>query len=576
MGPFGRGEAGTDRQITRSLVWRMRHGEVIWDSELQGFGIEAGNDGKLYFLESAIGGERRRYLIGRHGEPWTPETARAEAWRLKAELLRAADTGGGGDGRGKRKRRRLTASLVESLKPGEITWDREVTGFGARRQRINRVYFLKARIGRRQRWITIGTHGADWSPDSARREAQRLLAEIAAGSGPAAAPPPRRNLTLAALCDRYLKEGCAGKQASTMATDRGRIERHIKPLLGGKRLAAVTSADVEGFVAAVTAGETATDVRTRPRGRAIVTGGAGTATRTLGLLSAIFGFAVQRGLLDANPVRGVRREAPRRAPQPLGADALARLGGSLAAAEQEGADAGAVAALRLMVLTGCRSNELIALTWADVDLDRASLRLSDGDKSRRFVALSPLAAALLRGLPRGPAEAPVLPGQSRPGRLPSLAPLWRTVRTQAGLPELRVQELAGCFAALGPAAMERFLHATPPRPLVSAPRVALEAAGEAASASAPRVAMPASRLAPSSLMPSSLAPNPLAPRPPAVTPLVPAPPEHTGPLAVRPAADVGPAVSLGPEAMRPSAALLAWRAKAEASGDAKLEIDAAD
>ncbi|MGF1610102.1 MAG: tyrosine-type recombinase/integrase, partial [Kiloniellales bacterium] len=426
MGPFGRGETGTERQITRSLVWRLRHGEVIWDSELQGFGIAAGDDGKLYFLETAIGGERRRTVIGRHGEPWTPETARSEAWRLKAELLRAADAGGD-RGRGARRRRRLTSAVVEGLKPGEIAWDREVTGFGARCQRVTKVYFLKARIGRRQRWITIGTHGAEWQPDGARREAQRLLAEIAAGGGPAAAPPPRRNITLAELCDRYLKEGCGAKRASTLATDRGRIERHIKPLLGGKRIAGVTSADIEGFAAAVTAGETATDVRTRPRGRAIVTGGAGTAARTLGLLSAIFGFAVKRGLIERNPVRGVRRAAPHRTLQPPSAGELERLGGALVSAELEGADPGAVAALRLMVLTGCRSAELLALTWADVDLDRASLRLRDNSAKgsgggQRFVALSVQASVLLRGLPRGAADTPVLPGQSRTGRLPALAP----------------------------------------------------------------------------------------------------------------------------------------------------------
>jgi len=94
MGPFGKTETGPERRITRSAVWRMRKGETIWDTDLTGFGVEASEGGKVYFLASGIGGERKNYVIGRHGEPWTPETARAEAWRMKSELMRTADTGG--------------------------------------------------------------------------------------------------------------------------------------------------------------------------------------------------------------------------------------------------------------------------------------------------------------------------------------------------------------------------------------------------------------------------------------------------------------------------------------------------
>ncbi|MGF1612057.1 MAG: hypothetical protein ACFCUQ_21870, partial [Kiloniellales bacterium] len=126
-----------------------------------------------------------------------------------------------------------------------------------------------------------------------------------------------------------------------------------------------------------------------------------------------------------------------------------------------------------------------------------------------------------------------------------LAPLWRRLQAQAGLPQLRLQALAGCFAALGPEAVERFLRAAPLPKLLAA-----EAAGTSRAS----------------------APVPAAPRVPlvGVPRAVPAP-------ALRPASPAGPVVTLGPEAVRPSAALLAWRAKAEAAGDASPgEIDASD
>jgi hypothetical protein len=70
--------------------------------------------------------------------------------------------------------KRITKRAVDLLKEGEVAWDADVRGFGVRRQRTRKVYLLKARINGRQRWITIGDHGSPWTPESARKEAQRL------------------------------------------------------------------------------------------------------------------------------------------------------------------------------------------------------------------------------------------------------------------------------------------------------------------------------------------------------------------------------------------------------------------
>ena len=103
----------------------------------------------------------------------------------------------------------------------------------------------------------------------------------------------RADLTIAELCDRYFSEGCATKKPSTLVTDRSRIERHIKPLLGKRRLRTITKADVEAVLRDVASGKTARDERT-PRGRSVVRGGKGVATKTVTLLAVIFEFAIRR------------------------------------------------------------------------------------------------------------------------------------------------------------------------------------------------------------------------------------------------------------------------------------------
>jgi len=218
-------------------------------------------------------------------------------------------------------RSRIGLRQVRSMKPGETIWDASLTGFGARRQKSDAVVyvlFYRTKEGR-QRWFTIGKHGAPWTPNTAREEAKRLLGDVAHQRDPAAEKRAARNAqTVAELCDLYLADAEAGrlltrrrtqKKASTLAIDKGRIARHIKPLLGRLRVAAVTREDVECFMHDVGEGKTAANTKTKPRGLARVRGGKGAANRAVGLLGAIFSYAVRRRMRSDNPVHGVMRPA---------------------------------------------------------------------------------------------------------------------------------------------------------------------------------------------------------------------------------------------------------------------------
>ena len=207
---------------------------------------------------------------------------------------------------------RLTKRTVDALSvTGKeyFMWDGEIPGFGVRVLPSGRKsYVVQYKVGGRggdTRRKSLGLHGV-LTAEEARLEAKRWLADRAKGKDPIAEHAAnRKSETIEQLSRRYLeaakKNLILGKQGrpkkpSTLATDRGRIERHIIPLLGKKKVRDLTSADVTRFIRDVTQGKTAADERTGPYGRAIVKGGAGTAARTAGLLSGIMAFAAQDGV----------------------------------------------------------------------------------------------------------------------------------------------------------------------------------------------------------------------------------------------------------------------------------------
>ena len=235
---------------------------------------------------------------------------------------------------------KITKRAVDAAKPGEhdaYLWDTDLSGFGLKVTPAGRkTYLVQYRVGGRRgrtRRVTIGRHGSPWTPESARKEAKRLLGEVGAGHDPAEErTQARHDPTVADLCDLYVAEGCATKKPSTVTTDRGRIERHIKPLLGRRKVASISRPDVQRFMQDVANGKTAADIKTGKGGRAIVTGGKGTATRTVGLLGGIFTFAIERGFRPDNPVRGVKRFTDKKFERFLSAAEIARLGDALSAA----------------------------------------------------------------------------------------------------------------------------------------------------------------------------------------------------------------------------------------------------
>lgn len=339
------------------------------------------------------------------------------------------------------ERKKIGLREVRALKEHETAWDSAVAGFGIRRQNsmaVSYILFYRTKEGR-QRMYTIGRHGAPWTPDAAREKAQMLLGDVAKGLDPAATKQnTRKAATVAELCDLYFEDAEAGrllthrkkpKKASTLATDKGRIERHIKPILGRVKVAAVTSRDIENFMNAVAEGETAIKAKTaRKHGMAIVRGGKGTATRTVGLLGGIFSYAVRHKMRPDNPVNGVVRFADGKRERRLSDDEYKGFAKALQKAERAKIWPSAIAVARFLVLTGWRSGEALNLTWGEVDIVRRTALLTDTKTGRSMRPLSHLACAVLKGVPRRRDSDLVFEATRGDGPMVGFPKLWARIR----------------------------------------------------------------------------------------------------------------------------------------------------
>lgn len=300
---------------------------------------------------------------------------------------------------------KLTKRAVEALKSKNsdyFVWDDELPGFGLRIFRSGkRSYLIQYRSGGRSRRYTIGQHGV-WTAETARREARKLLGKVAEGENPAEQRHLDNNsITIKELCERYLTDADKGlilgkgrrpKKASTLRIDRGRIRRHIIPLLGNRRVKDISSVDIRRFMGEVTSGNTRADVKTRKYGRAIVRGGAGTASRAVGLLGGIFTYAIEHGIIERNPAHGIKKVADKVRDRRLSTEEYRQLGLIL---ERKGNDprfATPSAMISALALTGCRRGEIINLLWAELDIEHSCLRLQD---SKEGVSARPLGLAAI-------------------------------------------------------------------------------------------------------------------------------------------------------------------------------------
>ena len=202
----------------------------------------------------------------------------------------------------------------------------------------------------------------------------------------------------------------------------------------------------------VTAGKTAETIGNgERRPGSIATGGKGVAAQCVALVSAIFAFAVERGLCADNPGRGVKKAPVRKVERFLSEAEIAKLAEALEGEARRSGNPYPSAAIKLLLLTGCRRGEIVNLCWDHVDFERECLRLPDSKTGAKIVYLNAPARALLQQLPRMADNPRVIPGMRADSASAVIDKAWAKARTAAGLDDVRLHDLRHSFASVGAA-----------------------------------------------------------------------------------------------------------------------------
>lgn len=341
---------------------------------------------------------------------------------------------------------KLTKRIVDAEKPGgarRYIWDETLPGFGLVIQPSGTKSFcFQYRNGEGQSArLTLGRYGAI-TVEEARRLAKQKQAEVLQGSDPLREKRERKKaLRVGELLDLYLASPkFAQKAETTRSVDRGRVERHLKPLLGRKVAAKLTADDIRKAYADIRDGKTATTVKTGPRGLARVRGGEGAARMSIRLLKSAYSWALEQGYIKDNPAAGYKVSQDGRRELVLSQDDYRAMFAAIDELQAMRAISPAAAdAIRTIALTGARRGEIAGLRWRHVDLKKgvatlASQEHKTGRKTgeARTIGLPSAAQAIIAAQPSGEPNDYVFPPARGEGPI-SLSKPWRLIREKAGL-----------------------------------------------------------------------------------------------------------------------------------------------
>lgn len=320
-------------------------------------------------------------------------------------------------------------------------WDTALKGFGLKITPNGRkVFLLQYRAPdatRRTRRYTLGKYGA-LTVEEARREARKLLAELALGNDPADTKQAerKRKLTFNQAIDQFLDEHVKPKRTERTAHEYDRlIDRHVRKALGAKSIDAITHSDIARLHGSMSETPYA-------------------ANRTVAVLSKFFNWCEVRQLRNehSNPCRHLEKYREQARNRFLSSEELTRLGMVLQSpAVKEKCSVYVIAAIRLLSLTGARLSEILTLEWSFVDLEHRQLRLPRSKTGARTIHLNDAAIDVLISIPRINGNPHVICGTRKGQHLVNLQKPWRYIRKITGLDDVRIHDLRHSFAAVAAA-----------------------------------------------------------------------------------------------------------------------------
>ena len=348
------------------------------------------------------------------------------------------------------RRRKLTVEFCRAaapeldseggIRPQTITWDSEVTGLGIRVTGAGVRSFIldyRARTGRGmpQRRMTLSKVGDPMTLHQAREEARRIKHEARLhGADPLASRRAlQRAKTVAELAPLFLAHIEAKKKPRTASDYRRLLGKVIGQRFGNVRLVDIRRGDVAKWHQSM---------RNIPA----------EANHSLRVLSSMCSWAIRtdNAIMEANPctyVEAYPEKARERYLSELEYSRLARV--FAVAARSKLVNEVHLVAISLILLTGARPGEILALQWKWLDPARAVFRLPDSKTGRKNLTLSREAAALLGTIPRIEGNPFVLPGRETNRPIINLQKSWHRVRKAALLSDVRLHDLRHAFASTG-------------------------------------------------------------------------------------------------------------------------------
>ena len=284
--------------------------------------------------------------------------------------------------------------------------------------------------------------------DEARKIATDLLRDIRDDGDPRAAKAQARDgLTVANVCEWYLEQAGKGAvlgrrgeriKASTLAMDRTRINAHVLPLIGRRKVENLTLDDIEKFQTDIAAGKTA---KQRNGRGGVTTGGTGAASRSVGMLGTIFEHAKRKKLVKGNPAVGVKQYADGRQRRFLALDEIVTFGAALRDAEAAGEGGTGLAGIRFLLMTGLRRIEALALPRARVDGRAHYIRFEDTKSGAQLSPIGAHAVKMLKNLPRRDGCPWAFPAERGDGHFVGLPKVLKRVCRRAGLDGVTVHSI---------------------------------------------------------------------------------------------------------------------------------------
>lgn len=332
---------------------------------------------------------------------------------------------------------RLTIKLIESLNPNsdkKTIWDDKPVGLGLKVSKSGKkTFILKYRNKfKQQRKYTIGKYGVI-TLDEARKIARKLLSDIADGKDPSDIKKQGiESPTMIDLFERYLKEhSCVNNKPNTHKCNESFVRRYLVPKLGKYKVKEIQRKHIFELVQQFTSKSNANNA--------------------IAILSKAFNLSEIWGWRDdnTNPCRHVKKYPVQPRQRFLTKEEVKRLNQKLEFYKKAQLEPLTVIyAIKLLLLTGCRLNEILTLKWDYINLDENCFRLPDSKTGAKTVYFSNAVGDIIKTIKRLPDNPYLIIGDKKGQHLKNLQKPWRRIRKDCGLEDVRIHDLRHSFASM--------------------------------------------------------------------------------------------------------------------------------